>query len=59
MKNQEPHDQIEARLLILIFGLAMALGGKVLWVNIVGWVFVTIAVLRLLWRDVYRAMQDA
>lgn len=56
MRNQDPHNQIEARLIILILGLTMALGGKMLWINIMGWVFVTFVVLCLL-GDIYKAIR--
>jgi hypothetical protein len=57
--NKDPHNQIEYRLLILLFGAIMLTGGKSLWVNIVGGVFVAYGVLRILYKDVYKAMRSA
>lgn len=47
VNKDDPHNQIEARLLILLFGAIMLTGGKSLWVNIVGGVFVAYGVLRI------------
>lgn len=55
MRTKSPHDDIEFRLLILIFGATMLFGGKRLWINIIGAVFVAFAILRIVWRDIYKA----
>lgn len=57
MSNETPHDQIEARLIIFFIGLILLFDGIPLWVNIVGGVFAAFAVLRILWRDVYKALR--